>query len=161
MIYADSGIIMRWVEGAEEVRNPIESRWRGIPPADRVFVTSRLARLECRCKPLRDRQDDLLRLYDVFFSGKEVDMREIDAAVVEKATGLRGDWPENSRRHPRRHRDVGWRCGILNYRHSTGKMPRISRRGVQGRVSGNRQPFIGGRRARPAGRPRLVPALAR
>jgi hypothetical protein len=55
MIYADSGIIMRWVEGAEQVRGPIEARWRQLPPADRMFVTSRIARLECRCKPLRNR----------------------------------------------------------------------------------------------------------
>ena len=89
MIYADSGIIMRWVEGAGQVRDPIDLRWRQLPPGDRVFVTSRIARLECRCKPLRDHQDDLLRLYEVFFASKEVDLREIDVAVVEKATELR------------------------------------------------------------------------
>lgn len=89
MIYADSGIIMRWVEGASQVRDPIEMRWRQLPPPDRIFVTSRIARLECRCKPLHDRKDDLLRLYDIFFAGKEVGLREIDAAVIEKATELR------------------------------------------------------------------------
>ena len=89
MIYADSGIVMRWVEGAEHVREPVERRWRELPPADRMFVTSRIARLECRCKPLRNHQDDLLHLYDIFFAGKEVEIREIDAAVVEKATELR------------------------------------------------------------------------
>jgi predicted nucleic acid-binding protein len=89
MIYADSGIIMRWVEGGVTVREPIELRWRQLPPADRVFVTSRIARLECRCKPLRDHRQDLLDLYEIFFAGKEVVLREVDAAVVEKATDLR------------------------------------------------------------------------
>ena len=89
MIYADSGIVMRWVEGGDQVRNPIETRWRQVPATDRVFVTSRIARLECRCKPMHDRQNDLLRLYDTFFASREVDVREIDAAVVEKATELR------------------------------------------------------------------------
>ena len=89
MIYADSGIIMRWVEGASPVRDPIELRWRQLPQADRVFVASRLARLECRCKPLQNHRDDLLRLYEIFFASKEVEMREIDAVVVEKATELR------------------------------------------------------------------------
>ena len=89
MIYADSGIIMRWVEGASRVRDPIDLRWRQLPPADRMFVASRIARLECRCKPFRDHQDDLLRLYEIFFASKEVDIPEIDAAVVEKATELR------------------------------------------------------------------------
>ena len=50
MIYADSGIIMRWVEGASQVRDPIEVRWQQPPPAYRVFVTFGVARLECRCK---------------------------------------------------------------------------------------------------------------
>jgi uncharacterized protein len=89
MIYADAGIIMRWVEGTSQVRDPIEMRWRQLSPADRVFVTSRISRLECRCKPLRNRQERLLRQYEIFFSGQEVDIREIDAAVVEKATELR------------------------------------------------------------------------
>ena len=89
MIYADSGIVMRWVEGTESVRDAIESRWRKLPALDRVFVTSRIARLECRCKPLREHDDDLLGLYDVFFSGREVNVREIDAGVIERATELR------------------------------------------------------------------------
>jgi uncharacterized protein len=92
MIYADSGIVMRWVEGISRVRDLIEMRWRQIPQADRVFVTSRISRLECRCKPLRNHQERLLRQYDVFFSGEEVDFREIDAAVVEKATELRASF---------------------------------------------------------------------
>ena len=89
MIYADSGIIMRWVEGVEPVRAPIQASWLQLAPADRVFITSRLACLECRCKPLRDHDDALLGLYDVFFAGREVDVREIGAAVIEKATALR------------------------------------------------------------------------
>ena len=89
MIYADSGVIMRWVEGVGQVRDPIELRWRQLPAADRIFVTSRIARLECRCKPLRDYRSDLLHLYEIFFASKEVDIREVDAGVVEKATELR------------------------------------------------------------------------
>ena len=89
MIYADSGIIIRWVEGAEKVRAPIEMRLQRTAPADRVFVTSRLSLLECRCKPLRDRDEELLRLYDDFFDSEEVRVREIDVAVVERATAIR------------------------------------------------------------------------
>ena len=92
MIYADSGIVMRWVEGISQARDPIEMRWRQLPPSERIFITSRISRLECRCKPLRNHQKLLLRQYDVFFSGREVDIREIDAAVVEKATELRASF---------------------------------------------------------------------
>jgi hypothetical protein len=70
MIYADSGIIMRWVEGAEQVCAPIDACWRQIAASERVFVTSRLSRLECRCKPLREGWDHLIRLYDTFLPAK-------------------------------------------------------------------------------------------
>ncbi|MEN6407363.1 MAG: type II toxin-antitoxin system VapC family toxin [Thermoguttaceae bacterium] len=92
MIYADSGVIMRWVEGISEVRRPIEMRWRQIPPSSRRFVTSRLSRLECRCRPLKNRQERLLGQYEIFFSGQEVDVRDVDVAVVEKATELRASF---------------------------------------------------------------------
>ena len=74
------------------MRDPIEMRWRQLPPSERIFVTSRIACLECRCKPLRNHQDRLLRQYDVFLSGQEVNIREIDAVVVEKATELRASF---------------------------------------------------------------------
>jgi len=89
MIYADSGVMIRWVEGERSVRDPIEMRWRQLPPQERGFVASRLALLECRCKPLRESRTDLLHLYDIFFASREVEIRGIDAAVVERATQLR------------------------------------------------------------------------
>lgn len=38
---------------------------------------------------MRDHRDELLQLYDIFFASKEADIREVDAAVVERATELR------------------------------------------------------------------------
>ena len=89
VIYADSGVIMRLVEGLPGVRGPIEARLKQLPEEDRVFVTSRISMLECRCKPLRQEDSDLLAVYDRFFSSDDVVIKEIDAAVVEKATHLR------------------------------------------------------------------------
>ena len=60
MIYADSGIIMRWVEGHQESVTQSTSGGGKSPQSDRMFVTSRIARLECRCKPLRDQRDDIV-----------------------------------------------------------------------------------------------------
>jgi len=89
VIYADSGIIMRLVEGLPQVRRPIEERLRQLPAEERVLVTSRISRLECRCKPLREADLDLLALYDRLFSSDDVVIEEIDAAIVEEATHLR------------------------------------------------------------------------
>ncbi len=89
MIYADTGIIIRLIEGADQVRVPIEDRLRELPDESRFIVTSRLSTLECRCKPIREKQDHLLRLYDAFFASREVIVKEIDAPVMEEATILR------------------------------------------------------------------------
>jgi uncharacterized protein len=89
MIYADSGIIIRLIEGTARVRGPIASRLDAIRSMRPFVATSRLSRLECLCKPLRDQRKDLLVLYDAFFTGPEVAITEIDKAIVEKATELR------------------------------------------------------------------------
>ena len=91
MIYADTGIIIRLIEGTDRVRDPIKHRLREMPEEDRLIATSRLSRLECRCKPLREKQEGLLRLYDAFFRAKEVVVVEIEGPVIEKATVLRAD----------------------------------------------------------------------
>ncbi len=89
MIYADSGILIRLIEGADRLRLPIESRLRDIRSRDKTLITSRLSRLECRCKPMKEGKEYLLSLYDGFFDTQEVLLREIDAAVIEQATQLR------------------------------------------------------------------------
>ena len=89
MIYADAGVIIRLLEGGAKVREPIETRLEGIRSQRPLILTSRLSRLECRCKPLREKDDRTLRLYDTFFVGPEVDVAEIGKSVVEKATELR------------------------------------------------------------------------
>ena len=88
MIYFDAGIIMRLVEGSTKVRLPIETRLAAILGAERILVTSRLSRLECRCKPLREKREEKLALYDGFFTAPEVRVREVDSAVIETATSL-------------------------------------------------------------------------
>ncbi len=89
MIYLDSSIVMRLVEGTSAVRSPIEARLAALADAERVLVTSRLSRLECRCKPLREKRQDRLDLYEGFLSSPEISLREIDAAVIDTATSLR------------------------------------------------------------------------
>jgi hypothetical protein len=53
-----------------------------------TLVTSRLSRLECRVKPLPDRDSHLLSLYDGFFARPRLELSEITSAVVDKATEL-------------------------------------------------------------------------
>ncbi len=92
MIYLDSGAIIRLVEGVPTVRVPMESRLAAIR-ADVPFVaTSRLSRLECRTKPMREKDGSLLSLYDAFFQGRELMIIEIGPSVIEKATEIRANF---------------------------------------------------------------------
>lgn len=92
MIYADAGIIIRLIEGAAKVREPIEQRLERLRSQRLLILTSRVSRLECRCKPLRDKRDRLLRLYDTFFIGPEVEVADIGEAVIERATSIRASY---------------------------------------------------------------------
>ena len=91
MIYVDSGIIMRLLEGLPSVREPIESHMLKLSLEERLLLTSRLACLECRCKPLREKNVQLLALYDSFFRAPEIHLGEIDQSVIESATELRAN----------------------------------------------------------------------
>lgn len=55
-----------------------------------VLVTSRLTRLEVRCKPMAEGNLDLLALYDRFLESPAVEMTSITDSIVEAATVLRG-----------------------------------------------------------------------
>lgn len=89
MIYLDAGIIIRIVEAKGSVRAPIARRLEQVRSENPFLLTSRLSRLECRCKPLHAGDQELLSLYESFFSAQELLVRDIDSAVVEKATELR------------------------------------------------------------------------
>jgi len=57
--------------------------------ADSDPSASRLTRLECRVRPLRDGNLGLLAVYDGFFSAGRLALGELSAAVIELATELR------------------------------------------------------------------------
>jgi predicted nucleic acid-binding protein len=50
-------------------------------------VTSRLSRLECRSKPLRDRNAALLAQYDAALATTRI--VDVSAAIIERATEMR------------------------------------------------------------------------
>jgi predicted nucleic acid-binding protein len=89
MIYADSNILIRLIEGITAVRAPLEARLSPLRGTGRFLATSRLSRLECRCKPLRASDTALLALYESLFLGPEMQLLDITDDVVEKATELR------------------------------------------------------------------------
>jgi predicted nucleic acid-binding protein len=96
VIYADSSVIVRLLEGEPAVRTPIEMRLQPLRALGRFLATSRLSRLECRAQPMRRGDTVLLDLYDAFFLSQEVALLEISPDVLEKATRLRAQLDLNT-----------------------------------------------------------------
>jgi predicted nucleic acid-binding protein len=78
-------VIIRLVEGDAAARQPLEHRLA----RETEFITSQLSRLECRCRPMRDNNAALLKLYDQFFASRELRLLEIDVRVIDEATAIR------------------------------------------------------------------------
>ena len=68
---------------------PLEARFLPFRGLGRFMATSKLSRLECRVKPLRENNTSLLALYDAFFTSSEIELFDLTADVIEKATDLR------------------------------------------------------------------------
>lgn len=73
--------------GTTEWRAVVETQLRRLP--DATFATSRLSRLECRARPLRDGNHALAAQYDAVFAPDSVRLVEVDGEVIERATELR------------------------------------------------------------------------
>lgn len=81
--------MIRLVEGDAATRAPLEARLAASLGVPGSLVTSRLTRLECRSKPLRAGDLATLAQFDVFFTGVELVLADVSAAVIERATDLR------------------------------------------------------------------------
>jgi predicted nucleic acid-binding protein len=89
-LYLDACCIIYAIEGLPQFRDPVVARLTQVESRpDGLLITSRLSRLECRTKPLRNQQQDVLGYYDGFFSRKPLVVTEISAAVIDRATALR------------------------------------------------------------------------
>lgn len=92
MIYLDSNVVIRLVEGNALARAPLVARLASSLGVAGSLTTSRLSRLECRSNLLRSGDTVTLAQFDVFFSGVEISLIEVTAAVVELATEIRAKY---------------------------------------------------------------------
>jgi predicted nucleic acid-binding protein len=90
-LFLDANVIIYLLEGASEIRaRVIEklSHYKQSDDATRIAV-SRLSWLECRVRPLRDRNRKALTAYESFFSQADLAIVELTAPVVETAAQIR------------------------------------------------------------------------
>lgn len=89
-VYLDASAIIYLIEAESPFHAAAVqtvARFRGDP--DSRLVTSRLSLLECRVKPRRDGNDDLVAKYDAFFHGRRLVIADVTAVVIERASDLR------------------------------------------------------------------------
>ena len=88
-LYLDANPIIYSIEGVPVFRQAALDWIERAETHGGVVVTSRLSRLECRVKPLRDDNAELLELFEGFFAREGVELVEVTAEVIETATQLR------------------------------------------------------------------------
>lgn len=89
-LYIDASCIIYLIEGTSAFTSPMRARMvEHLSASTSRLVTSLLSRLECRVQPLREQNTAALAAYDDFFGGERLDVIDIDAAVIERATELR------------------------------------------------------------------------
>jgi len=93
LLYLDACCVIYLVEASGPFHTSVAQRLakHSILPGA-ALVTSRLTRLECRTKPVRDGDATLLARYEAFFTAQRFRVSEISAAVVERATDLRAKY---------------------------------------------------------------------
>lgn len=92
-IYLDACSIIYLAEAASPFHEGIVLRLRQYQAeAESRLITSRLSCLECRVRPIKDNDQKLLANYDRFFAASRLEIVEISADIVERATALRASY---------------------------------------------------------------------
>ena len=88
-LYLDANAIIYSIEGVPTFRD-WALRWiEQAEAAQGLMITSRLTRLECRVKPLRESDEAALARFEGFFARENVALVDVSAEVIERATELR------------------------------------------------------------------------
>lgn len=87
--YLDTAPVIYTVEQVPLYAAAVDTR---LSAHDAVLVTSDLTRMECRVKPLRDGNTDLLKDFDDYFEGTVADIIALSREVIDRATEIRAQY---------------------------------------------------------------------
>lgn len=92
-IFLDAYAIIYWVEGTPFIFEKLTSTLSNIRKKHNhaTFAASHLSMLECRVKPLRENNEELLDHYRHFFCADDLHLIAISPEILEKATELRAN----------------------------------------------------------------------
>lgn len=90
-LFLDACAIIYWVEMVAPYYNQFAEHLKllrkSYPSAS--FAASSLSLLECRVKPLREMNKEILSAYQTFFTASNLTIVQLDIPVIEHATQLR------------------------------------------------------------------------
>jgi len=88
-LFLDANVIIYLVEGTQALQGRVaKALGKYRTRADPVAV-SRLSWLECRVRPLREKNKPVLVAYESFFAARDLVIVELSAPVIEAAAQLR------------------------------------------------------------------------
>ncbi len=87
--YLDTAQVIYTVENVPYDAEIVDAK---LSAADITLVTSDLTRLECRVKPLRDRNTALLQDYEDYFSGAIQEIVPLSRVVIDRATDIHAQY---------------------------------------------------------------------
>jgi predicted nucleic acid-binding protein len=89
-IYLDASILIYLIDGPAPFREAARSALARYPAA--AWTTSAISRLECRVKPLRDKDQRRLEAFDALLDPQRMTLIDVDSDVIAAATGLRAEF---------------------------------------------------------------------
>ena len=88
-LYLDAAPLIYTVEQVSGYAAAVDAR---LSAAEVVQVASDLTRMECRVKPLRDGNGELLKDYDDYFEGAVAELVALSSEVIDRATAIRAQY---------------------------------------------------------------------
>lgn len=87
--YLDAAPVIYAVEEVPPYAAAVDVR---LSATDAVLVVSDLTRMECRVKPIRDGNDELLEDFDEYFEGTVDEVVSLSRAIIDRATNIRAKY---------------------------------------------------------------------
>ena len=90
-IFLDACAIIYWIESGEPYYSKLHNKLNQIRKkhGPLPFAASALSLLECRVKPFREKNAELIGYYNHFFSAPNLTVTPLTSSVMEQATSLR------------------------------------------------------------------------
>jgi len=88
-LYLDAAPVIYTVEQVSPYAAVVDAR---LSTSGAVLVASDLTRMECRVKPLREGNADLLKDYDDYFEGAVAEIVTLSREVMDRATQIRAQY---------------------------------------------------------------------